>query len=461
MNLQVSVADLSQCRKDLTIEIAADEVRAEYDKAYEAYTRHAKIPGFRPGRVPRGVIKQRFAKEIREHVVGNLLPHALEHAIKDHKLAIISEPQIDEISVSEGEPLKFTASVETLPEFELKGYKGLKMTKRVARVTDEDIERVLERFRESAAEFVPVEDRPSQDGDFVSANIVGKYVEPQEEEDLKTDDVQIEIGSKSTLQEFSENLRGVKADDVREFRMQYPENFGSQGLGGKTLDFTATVVAVRLKELPELDDDFAQGFGEYENLQEMRDKIRENLGATANLQADNRLREEILDRLLNPYDFDLPRTMIENRAAERVQEVAYMLMQNGVSPQTIRGIDWAAQMDEARPQAVRDLRAAFILAKIAAAEGVEVAEEEVEEEIARLAAMQREPAEQLKARLTKDKSLSSIENTLRYQKALDAVINHTEIAVEEFTENQETEQARPEAAPESQSASKSAEQGQA
>src|SRR5262249_24989353 len=149
------------------------------------YMRYAKVPGFRPGRVPRGVIKQRFAKEVKDEVIGKLLPHALEHAITDHKLHVVGNPHIDDISVNEGEPMRFKATVEVLPEFELKEYKGLKLAKRVARVTDEDVENALERFRESAAEFVPVEDRPSQDGDFVSVNLVGKYVEPQEEEDLK------------------------------------------------------------------------------------------------------------------------------------------------------------------------------------------------------------------------------------------------------------------------------------
>src|SRR4030095_5230624 len=161
-----------------------------------------------------------------------------------------------------------------------------KLTKRVERVTDEDVEGVLERFRQSAAEFVPVEDRPSRDGDFVSVNLVGKYVEPPEEEDLKSDDVQIEIGEKNVQSEFSENLRGVKAGDVREFRVEYPDDFSSEGLACKTLDFTATVVAVREKEAPELDDEFARDFGDYENLQQLRDRIRENLKASAESGAE-------------------------------------------------------------------------------------------------------------------------------------------------------------------------------
>lgn len=442
MKLQIAVADLSQCQKDLTVEVPAEEVKAEFEKAYDAYTRYAKVPGFRPGRVPRGVIKQRFAKEVKDEVIGSLLPHALQHAITDHKLHVVGNPQIDDISVNEGEPMRFKATVEVLPEFELKDYKGLTATKRVARVTDQDVEGVLERFQENAAEFVPVEDRPSQDGDFVSVNLVGKYIEPQEEEDLKSDDVQIEIGSENVQPEFNEALRGVKPGEVREFRVIYPEDFSSKGLAGKTLDFTATVVAVRKKEVPELNDEFAKEFGEYETIQQFRDKIRENLTSSAETRAGAKLREELVDRILKDYDFEVPNSLVEPQAAERTREFAYMLMRSGVPQQSIKEINWEERMNEARSHATRDIRAALVVSKIGDAEHVKISEEEVDAEIERMAAASGEPVDQLKARLTKDESLSSIENRLRYQKALEAVVNHAEIKVEEFTEDQNENQAQ-------------------
>jgi len=460
LKLQVAVADLSQCRKDLTVEVPAEEVKVAFEKVYETYARHVKAPGFRPGRVPRGVVKQRFAKEVKDEVIKALVPHALQHAITDYKLHIIGDPQIDDLSIGEDEPMRFKARLEVLPEFELKEYKGLKLTKRVARVTDEDVEAVLERFRQSAAEFVPVEDRPSQDGDFVSVNVVGKYIEPPEEEDLKSDDVQVEIGSKNVQSEFNENLSGVKAGDVREFRVKYPEDFASKGLAGKTLDFTATVVAVRRKEIPELDDEFARDFGDYESIQELRDKVRENLASNSEARADTRLRDELVELILKDYDFDVPEALVEPQAAERTRELAYMLMRNGVDQQTIKEINWEERMNEARIHAARDVRAALIVAKIGHAENVEISRAEVDAEIERVARMNNEPADQLKARLTKDDSLSSIENRLRYQKALEAVVKHAEIIVEEFTEGQNENQAqspgRTEAEGEVRSESKSA-----
>jgi len=441
LKLEVVVTDISQCKKDLTVEVAAEEVKKEYEKAYDAYVRYVKVPGFRPGRVPRGVVKQRFNKEVKEEVIGQLLPHALQHAVVDHKLRIIGDPQIDDVSVAEGEPLKFKATIEVLPEFELQEYKGLKAVKHVTPVKDEDVDKVIERWRENAAEFVPVEDRPSQTGDFVSINLVGKYLEAQEaheQEDLKADDVQIELGSESVQPEFNENLLGVQSGDVREFRVVYPEDFGSKGLAGKTLDFTASVVAIREKELPELDDEFARDFGEYESLQDMRDKVREMLVKQAENQSDSKLRDDLLNQVLNSYDFEVPAVLVEQQASSRVREFAYSLMQMGLPPQAAQGINWEDRMKEAREQAIRDVRSTLIISQIGEKEGIIVNHDEVDAEIERMAQASGEDFEQLKARLTRDEAISSIENRLRYQKSLDIVVNNAEIAIEEVTKDSES-----------------------
>jgi trigger factor len=442
LKLQVDVADLSQCRKDLTVEVPVEEVKAAFEKTYDVYARNVKSPGFRRGRVPREVVRQRFGKEVHEEVVSNLITHAMQHAIAEHKLRVVGDPQITDLSFDEGDPLKFKATVDVLPEFELKEYKGLKLTKRVAAVSDDDVRHALDHLRQSAAEFIPVEDRESRDGDFVSVNLVGKYVEPPEDEDLKSDEVQIEIGAENVQSEFNENLRGVRTGDVREFRVKYPENFSSEGLAGKTLDFTATVVAVREKEAPELDDEFARDLGEFENLQQLRDKILENLKASADARAEADLREQAVKRVLEDYDFEVPSTLVEPQTAERAREFAYLLMRNGVPPQTIKEIDWEEKMNEFRPLAARDIRMALIFARIAEAENVKISGWEVDAEIEMMARSSGEPANQLKARLTKDDSLSSIENRLRHQRALEAVIKHAEITVEEFNEDQSERQSQ-------------------
>jgi trigger factor len=437
--MQVAVADAAECQKDLTIEVPAEEVQQEFKKSYDAYARHVKVPGFRPGRVPLAVVKQRFAKDVKDEVIGHLVPHALGHAITDHKLRVVGEPQIkaDDISCREGEPLRFTASVTVLPEVKLKDYKGIKVTKRIAKITDENVDHVIEQMRQNAAQLVPVEDRPAQAGDIVSVNLVGKYViatEAHEHEDLKADDVQIELGAEGVQPEFDENLRGTRSGDVREFRVSYPADFSSKGLAGKTVDFTATVVAVRQKELPELDDDFAQEAGEYESLQDMRDKVRAELESVAQEEADAMLRDELIGTLISQYDFPLPQVLVDKQADQRLADFINRLLRSGMPPSAAKQIDWKARQEEDRQRAARDVRAALLMEEIAEAEKLEVTRDDMEAEINKIAEGTKLSVDEVKARLTKEDGLSSIHNRLRYEKTLDFLVKNADITVEEFTE---------------------------
>ena len=423
----------------MTIEVPAEEVKAEYEKAYEAYMRHVKVPGFRPGRVPRSVIKQRFAKDVRGEVLGQLVPHALSHAIGDHKIRMVGEPSInpDEISLAEGEPLRFKAGVEVFPEFELANYRGLKVTKTVTQVSDEDVEGVINYWREAAAEFVPVEDRPSQLGDFVSVNLVGKYIEPAEEEDLKSDDLQVELGAEGVQSEFTENLTGVKAGDVKEFRVKYPEDFASKGLAGKTLDFTTTVVAVRRKEMPEPDDDFAKGFSQtetpYETMAEMRDKIRVDLAQESERRAAEHAREDLISAILKDYSFEIPPTILHQQQQARSNEFINRLLTSGLPLEELRQIDIKGQIDRLLLQVERELRTAMVFERIAEVERIEIGDDDAQSELERRARAAGKTVEEMIGRLTKEEALSSIKNSLLYEKTMDLLMSSAEIDVEEIT----------------------------
>ncbi len=454
MSLKVAIAETTQCKKDLTIEVPAEEVQQHFAKAYQAYARQARIPGFRPGRAPLTVVKQRFKKEVQKEVLGKLLPQAIEHAITDNKLHIVGSAEISDVSWNEGEPLRFKLTVEVLPEFELKEYKGLKVTRRVARVTEEKIDQVVEQLRHRVAQLVPVEDRPSADGDFVSVNLVGHYLEPEEKEDFKADNVFFHLGVPSEQPEFTENLRGAKPGDVRQFRVKYPEGFSNQQLAGKTLDFTATVVAVRRKELPELDDDFAREVSDCQTLQELREQVRKDLQRQFEHQAEIQLRADLLEQLCNSYDFPVPESLVEEQTQNRLRDLADLALRHGVSPEELKQLDWTEQQARERRRAVSDVRGAVIMGRIAKAEGIEVSPAEIEAEIERLAAATHEPVEAVRARLTKDRGLASIEHRLRYKKALDIVVQNAEVTTEEIAENQESDLAadRAQAQPASQPA---------
>jgi len=432
LKLEVAIADVSQSRKDLTIEVPAEEVKAEFERTYDAYSRYAKVPGFRPGRVPRGVVKQRFAKDVREEVIGRLLPHALQHAIIDHKLHVVGEPSINDIDIKDDQPLKFKVSIEIIPEFELQNYKGFKLTRKVARVTDEDVDKVVERWRHHSAEIVPVEDRPSQSGDIVSIDLVGKYVDPPQDDELKQEDIRIELGSAWVQPEFDQNLTGVKAGDMREFRVVYPEDYDAKELAGKTVDFIATVISVRQRELPELDDDFARDHGDFENLQEMRESIRQDLVEKAERDADSRLRSGLVDQLNAGYDFEIPDSLVEKQASDRTRELTYLLLRQGMSPEALRSINWIDRIKEARADAAREIRASLVVSRIGDAEKIEITRPEVDAEIERIAANAGESPETVRAHLTKDDSLSGIEYRLRYNKIIETLLSASEITTEEL-----------------------------
>ena len=438
--MEVAVSDSENCKKDITIEIPADEVKAEFDKTYTAYARYAKIPGFRPGHAPITVVKQRFRKDAREDVIKEMIPQALEHAIVDHKLQPVGPPEISDITVSEGEALRFKASVEVLPDFELKDYKGLKLTRWVSPISEEMVENVLEEWRRRGAQLVTVDDRVSEDGDFISVNLAGKFVGDENAEDLKADEVTVEIGAEGVPEEFSENLKGVRAGDNRNFRVAYREDFTSPGLAGKTVDFEAAVVAVRRQEVPELDDDFAKEHDQ-ETLAALRESVRGDLQRMADSRSDQALREEAISKLTADYDFAIPESLLDREAEQRLRDFANMLFRRGASPEMLRDIDWDARRAEARTQAIDNVRAALVIAKVAEAEGIQVSEAEVNEEITQIATHTGESEEAVRAQLTKDESVSTIERRLRHQKALESIVNHAEVAVEENATEPEVEPA--------------------
>ncbi|NOT61660.1 MAG: trigger factor [Acidobacteria bacterium] len=439
MKLQVTITDVSQVKKDLAVEIPALEVKQELEKILDSYQRQAQLPGFRQGKAPREMIKARFKNEARSEAIQQLVPHALTHAIVDHNLRVVGEPALADVAIGDDNVLRFKATVEVIPEFELKDYKGLAVTKQLRVVEEKDVDAIIERFRETTAKFVDVMERAAQAGDFVTVDLVGKYLdpkEPHEEEGLKSDGVVIELNAEGVQAEFNEALTGVKAEDVKEFRVIYPEDFTSTGLAGKTLDFTATVKTLQAKEMAEVNDEFAKASGGAESVQEMRDKIRDNMVKMAEQEADAKLRENMVEKLLEDYDFAVPSVLVEQQSQDRLQQFAYRLMNNGMPPEYLNQIDWKERAAEARVFAMRDIRAALVIGRIGEAENLAVADEEVDYEIAAIAEEEGKSFSEVKASLTKDGGISSIESQLNYNKSLDWLVANAQVTVEELTSEQ-------------------------
>jgi trigger factor len=440
MFMKTEVVDVSSTRKELKIEIDATDVRAEMDRVTERYAAAVSVPGFRKGRAPNSVVRQRYKNEIRGEVVQNLVPEAISEAIHESALNVIGEPDIhldnNEALEKLGEqPLSIHAHVEVLPEVTLGEYKGLEVERRTRPVTDETVAETLENLREQSAALQPVEDRAAELGDTVTVNFTGKYVEPPEEEEIKAEDVEVVLGGEGVLQDFTEQLTGTKPDDVKTFRVSYPADFSSQGLAGKEIDYTATVTAVRRKELPEVDDEWAKTFGEeIDSLQTLRDKLRENLEERARVEAEHRLRDEVMGKLLAAHRFDVPESLVKSQARRLLESTVRDMMQRGMDPRN-QELDWENLQGMMEAQATTDLRGSILLERIADAEEIEPTDEEIEQEIEAIAQGARQSVEQVRAALTKQGGERSIADRLRHRKALELLIENARVSEAEWRED--------------------------
>ena len=445
--MKTEVLDVSPTRKEIKIEIDAETVRAAYDRISDQYAKHATVPGFRRGHTPRSVVRTRFKDEIRGEVLRELVPQAIQDAIAEKELDVIGEPDLH-LDNSEGldkmgtEPISVHAHVEVLPQVELGEYRGLEAARSVRPVTDEDVARVIDDLREASASLQAVEDRPAQPGDTVTANFHGKFVNAPEDEDINVEDVDVVLGGVGVQQEFTDNLTGVVPDDERKFTVHYPEDFTSKGLAGKEVEYTAKVTAVRVKELPELDDEWAKSIGEeFESLATLREKVREDLSNRSQAESESRLRGEVLRRLVEAHPFEVPETLIEHQANQRLESVVREMMGRGFDPRS-QQVNWEGVRDQMKTQAAQDVRGSMLLERIAEREGITVTNEEIEAEIAAIAAASRQAPEQVRAALTKQGGERSIADRLRHRKALDLIVENARVSEEEWKEEEQDSEVR-------------------
>jgi trigger factor len=441
--MKTELIDHSPTRKELKIEIEPAEVRAEYDRVSQQLAGTVNVPGFRKGHAPVSVIKTRFKNEIRGEVVQNLVPRAINEAINEKQLNVIGEPDIhldpnaglDKLGDA---PLAIHAHVEVMPDVTLGEYKGLEVARRVRPVTDETVEKMIEELREQSASLQPVEDRGAQEGDTVTVNFSGKYIEPPAEEDIKAEDVDVVVGGDGVLQDFTDQLTGTRADDAKTFRVKYPEDFSSKGLAGKEIEYTANVTAVRRKELPEMDDEWAKSFGEegIETVASLREKLREQLEERARFESDHRLRDELMTKLTGAHEFELPDTLVEYQSRRLLETTVRDMAQRGMDPRQ-SGVNWEGMQGMFRARAEDDLRSSMLLERVADAENIEPSDEEINQEIEAIAAASRQTAEQVRAALTKQGGERSIADRLRHRKALDLLVENAKISDEEWREDEE------------------------
>ncbi len=447
--MKTELTDVSPTRKEIKIEIEPTQVRDAYDRISKEYSKAAKVPGFRPGHAPTSVVRTRYKSEIRSEVLRDLIPEAVNNAIVEHSLAILGEPnvQLDNTEALERfgeEPLTIKVEVEILPEVTLSTYKGLEATRRKRPIDDDDVEHMINDLREASASLQPVEDRASEQGDTVTINATGKVVGEEEAEDINVTDVEVVLGGPGVMEEFTTNLTGVKPDESRSFVVDYPANYNTPGLAGKKIEYTTDVTAVRKKELPELDDDFAKSLGgDFDSVETLRTKVREDLEARATFESDRNLRDEVIRKLLAEHPFEVPESLVDEQTKHRLEALARQMIGRGIDPRN-QDINWEGARAEMQVQAESDVRVTMLLEKIAEAENITVSDEEVGAEIEALATASRQSTEQVRAALTKDGGERSIAHRLRNRKALDLLMENASITDAEWSEPETKEEVKDE-----------------
>ena len=445
--MKTELKEISQTQKQIDIEIDADAVRKIYDRISDQYAKAANVPGFRPGHAPRAVVRTRFKDQIRTELLREMIPEAVQHAISEHNLEPLGEPQLN-LENTEGlddlgqKPISFNVNVEVLPEIKLGKYKGIELVRRTRPVSEEDIEQVISQLRENSASLQPVEDRGAQVGDTVTANFHGVFVNEPDAEPINVEDVDVVLGGEGVVQALTDNLTGIHADDEKTFVIEYPSDFSAKGLAGKTIEYTVKVSAVRIKELPELDDEWAESLGEeIESLADLRKRLRADLETQAQNQAEGKLRADLVRQLVDTHAFELPDRLVDHQTEHRLESVVRDMIGQGIDPRNPQ-LDWEKARDSLKDQAGYDLRGSLLLEEIADEEQIDVSDQEIDDEINALAEASKQSAEQVRGILTKQGGERSIAGRLRNRKTLDFLVANAKVTDKEWKEDTEESEDR-------------------
>jgi trigger factor len=383
--------------------------------------KRAKLPGFRPGKAPASLIRKQFAGDIRQQVVENLIPKALQKQIEAENLNVVGRPDIKDLHFHEGEPMRFKAEFEVFPEIELGEYREVEVEYHEPEVTDEDVEKRLNEIRDQKAQYVNVDPRPIEDGDH--AVVALESLSGVEGDPVKQDEMVLEIGGPDTFPAFSENLRGLSPGDEKEFEVTYPEDYGAARLAGKTVKFHATVKGIRRKELPELNDEFAQDLGDYRNIGEVRDAIRKGMQGQRQYEAQNEAKNKIVEKLVDAHEFPVPQVFVERQIDSRVESSLRSMAEQGVDVQKLK-LDWGRIRETQREKALREVKASMLLSRISEREHIHATRDEVDKEVEKIARQNRETVAAAQMRFEKDGTLGRIANHIQTEKTLNFLFEH-------------------------------------
>jgi len=422
------------CTREIEVEAPVEEVDKSYKSVIRGIQKHARFPGFRAGKVPETLIRSRYAKEIRQEVLETLVSERFRKAIDEQKLQPISQPQIVEMLLNEGAPLKFKAAFEILPEFDITGYDTITVEKPDFTLTEDEYQGELDRIIDQHSAVETVEDsRPLAEGDWAEISFTGQVqdlAQTVEEDGLKSkpteqpikgDNVLIEIGGRNTLPAFTSSLSGKKPGEEMAFDVEYPADFGDRRLAGRTVSYDVKITAIKKKIKPELDAEFAKQLGPYESYDDFLVKFREHLVSGKRSRLENIAQEKMTEALVAKFDFPVPESLVQQQVDARLERGLRALAQQGMTSDQMRQLDFTRLRSAQRDAAAGEVKASLILDKIAALENIEIPQEDLDRELLMLSIQSREPLEEMQQRLAADGSIDRIKSQLRREKTASAL----------------------------------------
>lgn len=413
-----------ECTRELVIDVPADEVSSTWAKVAGNYRKYAKIPGFRPGKVPESVIRRRFGADIRKEVIDTLLPERFNAGVAELGVHPVGQPQVTELTMDEGSPLHVKAVFECIPAFSIDGYKDVTVPRPSVEVTEEEFQHEIEQLRDSRATIEPVEEeRALVDGDWAQINYKGEIQKDETAEEgaatpepMSGEDTLVEIGGKDTLEAFSTALRGARPGQELKVEVLYPADYAEARLAGKTIAYDVTVKAIKKRILPELNDEFAKEAGNYESYADLEKSMREYMGNRKQRNVESETRDRLFAAMSEKFSFPVPESLIQDQIDARLERGLRALAAQGMSPEQMRKLDFSRLRAAQRDSAVAEVKTNILLDRIAGEENITVSEEEMNRELQIAAIQSREPLDALKVRLTQDGGLVRIREQIRREK---------------------------------------------
>jgi trigger factor len=443
--MKTEIAEISPTQKELTIEIEPEAVREVYNKVSQKYAKGAQVDGFRKGYAPLDVVRMRFKEQIRSEVLQEIVSTRVTQAIQENDLHPLAEPHLhledaENLKINGSQPIVLKAHVEVMPEIPMPEYKNLEAVRRIRPLAEGELEAIIDERRQQYSTLIPVEDRKSAEGDTVIVDLEGSFPDVPGAEPIKADNLEILLGDEVIEKSFTENLIGVSEDEEKEFTVAYPAEFTSPALAGKTVNYKAKIKSVGKVELPEADDEWAQSLGEnFESMEDLRKKLSGDLESLAKEDADNRVRNELIAKLIENHEFEIPNALIDVQARNLLNNFAQDLQQRGVDVNKVEKDFIQMAYNQMRGQAERDVRGAMLLEKIAEQENVEVSDEEITEEIQKMARHYRATPEDIRASLAQQGGEDGIANSLRTRKAVEALMKNAKITDGEWIDQNQTQ----------------------